>query len=444
MSMMHPRLSIQPYLLRLVGLLVLAATLVLLVPTQAESVQNSHITACSDRATNISFSQEADGEPVLVTDPIKPRRQIAAWTSNILPPGGGRRPITGAIMLAQRDEMGRWTREVVSSEYGDPWLDISSTGTAYLSYIEAPNGDTNLHRVVPGNPAGPDLDPPLTADHPAIAVDQRSYLSGDRLYHVGMSTVGETLFQGVLYESRDSGETWDAPAVFPDQSEEQIGPVVATGGDQVMVAWLGRSSTLDGIYVAVYDEDAGEFSSATHITTLEYWYWYTSNQFGATQIPSLAIARKRHAGLAYVVWAQVTAGPEAQPDIYESHSADGVDWSAPQKVNDDYDPKAVTPHIFPSVSVKRNGTAVVAWMDGRDDPTGESVLVYTAKVRPNGRITRNRRITRCPSYAENNDEAGGVYGDYFNFDASQGKTNLIFPQIRARDGDSDVFYMRRR
>lgn len=394
---------------------------------------------CHDRALPIGTSWGDDGEPSLRTDPVDPRRLVASWTKDYGRPGkvahasagipSPTSPILGSVVLAQRDADGMWSRQVVSAEGGDTWLDFSAKGTAYLSYIGSPNVGLamQLRRVIPGQPAGPPLTPPFTWwDHPAVAVDQRTFAAGDRLYLVGGV---ESLYLAV---SEDGGKHWGPELPFPAPYPSGIGAVVVTGGDRVLVGWEDGA-----IRVARYDDVEQGFTAATTLSVLEYG---DDLPFGAHSVPSLAVARSgSFAGTAYATWAQVT-DPESGPDVFVSVSRDGETWSAPQQVNDDPHPESI--QVYPSVSVRPDGTAVIAWMDSRDDPLGQSLRMYVASVDPQGNVAPNRRITRCPSFDETMKGYTAIhsYGDYFNFDASQGKVDLIFPQIRTQGGDSDVFY----
>ena len=110
------------------------------------------------------------------------------------------------------------------------------------------------------------------------------------------------------------------------------------------------------------------------------------------------------------------------------------------RVNDDGSEE--NHHVYPSIAALPSGEAFVVWMDTRDDSTNYTALMYGVTV-GTGNSTephpkRNVKLTQCPT------RGGFGLGEYFNFDASQGKTNLIFPQIRAPYGDSDVFYMQLR
>ena len=171
MSMMHPKLRFQPYLLRLAGLLVCAAILVLLVPTQAESVQDSQMSECTDRAIPIGFTDYDEGEPSLKVSQLDPRRQLATWTRDVSRKGERNRSINGQIILAQRDLNGKWSEELLADSGFDSWIDTSPNGAAYVSYV---GGGSFVRRVTPGHPAG-EPQPVRADDHPAIAVDQRNH-----------------------------------------------------------------------------------------------------------------------------------------------------------------------------------------------------------------------------------------------------------------------------
>lgn len=418
---------------------------------------------CRDGAARIAAGPWDSGEPSVRAIPNAPGRLVASWQADPgepAPPGSAalnwprpdvvsgparsaRQPtdletrITFSwllVVLAQRDAQGNWIKQGVGMGR-DPWLDVSPSGVAYVSYVDLVRGPyAMVRRVIPGKRASRRIALPLPnfPDHPSLAADQRSFPDGDHLYVV--AGAGTSLS---LTVSSDGGKHWGSPVPVP-QSEGSY-PVVASGGDHTIVGWLESGQ---GIRVARYDDAERRFyppvdpSGSALIAALDRegrspsqgWGW------GGSLKPSLAVVPDGPlAGTAYVAWYESTGG--GGTDIFVSISTNGLTWTHPVRVNEKGDPS--TYRAFPSVSTDENGNAVVAWMDGRDDPSGATLQVYAASVDAEGHVGPNRRLTDCPTFGQTQHHH---LGDYLNFDVAGGKLEMVYPQIREPEGDSDVFY----
>lgn len=433
---LRPRVRALAFSSSVLGVLVLGSAFAAL-PHRSSATPGE----CRDRAIPIGRSPLGDGEPVIKTDPTDPNRALAAWTAHATWPSPRSQsvpttPIAGALTLALRTGED-WSFKVIGPKterfyWGDAWIDFSPAGRAYVTYLSVDLGQAEIQRKLHlrrVNPAqhdiGEELPNPFYMDHPAIAVDQED-LGTDHLYLVGDSEQG--VIGDLLAESTDGGETWDAIVPFPPLVTGAP-PVVASGGGRVAVA-----TAADGVAAAFYDPDTNQFANETLLDE----YVPFACEWGAQQLPSVSIARKGPlAGTAYVVWLNGVEGTD-QPDVFLKVSLDGgVTWSERVKVNDDTE--IGTAQAYPSVAAREDGRAVVAWMDGRDDDTGSTLQTYVAVVDENGDVGPNIRVTDCPTYAET--ELERTYGDYFVFDASQGRVDLVFPQIREPGGYANVYYL---
>lgn len=325
----------------------------------------------------------------------------------------------------------------------DSYVDTAPNGEAYVSaYLPWPL--TTVRRVSPGQPA----DRPykvhvgrrFPGDHPAVAVDQIMRRPGrDRLYLVSSTYFIFSAGPGLLWTSDNGGRRWEGPVDFPDPlpgNSTQIS-VVASGGDTVMAAWFENPRTYT-VRAALIDHETGAFIAGSEITLGEPGFWY--GRFGGRPLPSASVVREGpYVGRAYIAWPQ-SRSPGVNDIFLSWWDPAGQAWSAPVRVNDDGD--AANDQEFPSVAAAPDGSAYVAWMDTRDDPSYSTALIYAARVTPDGQVHPNHRLTDCPTYEETYDVHH--LGDYFNGDASQGAPTWVFPKIRAEGEDSDVFLLEAR
>lgn len=399
---------------------------------------------CSDRAELLTGPTSNDGEPSVKAFQDGSGRLVASWTSDDT--ASGTSPIQGSTVLAQRDSNGVWAEEIVSPPLsGDSWIDTSPDGAAYISYIRLQNDDleTFTRRVLPGQPAGPEIKTPFFLDHPAIALDQRDGKMG-RILLVGSSDDG----RGFLAISNDGGQSWGAPIKFPEPlGYSQTAPVIASNQAAAVIGWA--ESSYDSTYLiraAKVDLDTGLIESPATLDVMHF------NQFlgfgGLLPVPSISLTRSdNQQHQAFITW------PRAEERLTErvqyssvqvavSHDQ-GLNWSAPAQVNDDFG--RADHHVYPSVSATADGGAFVAWLDSRNYAPSrwwrDRAQMYLARIRADGQPESNRRLTSCPSFMEGYWELPGSYGDYFVFDASLATPAMVFPNIREPHGLSDVYFL---
>jgi hypothetical protein len=150
----------------------------------------------------------------------------------------------------------------------------------------------------------------------------------------------------------------------------------------------------------------------------------------------------------YLVWSDDSRGHE---DVYLAVSRDrGQSFTGPAlRVNDD---SGTTPQRAPSVAVDGMGRAVIAWIDGRHDPTPtDDILsfdVYLTTVDAGGNrpvtVAANQRVTaagtleeRDPSVALALDPSGNLYLAWG--DGSGGDTDIIVAKgVRSAAGGFTV------
>lgn len=456
--------------------LVAAAALGVSAGASGQATPASEVVAgetCADRAEPLTGPPWSEGEPSVVVPRGAPDRRVAIWTTrerfdsgfgSALPGRLGGRdgkgtpmsPITGSIVLAQRDPLGQWSMEVVSHfgrfGSGDPWIAPAANGSVYAAYLARRGAVTNelgfVRRVVPGKPAGEEhFTGEQFIDHPALAVDPALRRpEDDRLYLVEMSQVWRA---AILSISNDGGKTWGDPVVrFPKALKGflpyyQLAPVIASGGETVVVAWSelkndDPDNLLTAIRVAPFDRRTEQFGKPTTVALMA-GAPAVSLPFGSSAIPSLSVVEDEpDAGRAYISWPERRGVQSSlHSDVYVRASDDGgYTWSPPRRVNSD--PAADSYHVYPSVAARPDGKAVVAWLDTRDYPDNDRALLYAAVVEPRG-AQANLRLTDCPTFGEASFQ---TLGDYFNFDAHADEPVLVFPNIRRGLGtDSDVLLL---
>ena len=137
---------------------------------------------------------------------------------------------------------------------------------------------------------------------------------------------------GIIYMSvsHDGGKTWSAPN-SPQTSDFGIGgqPLIQPDGTVIVPMWLTSSSNGQNYIGAYRSTDLGKtWSAPVRVSTLTY-----ANDPGNIRGGSLPSAEIDGNGTVYVVWAdcRFESGCSAN-DIVISSSADGVTWSAVQRI----------------------------------------------------------------------------------------------------------------
>lgn len=411
-----------------------------LIPGPAFSDGPNH---CRDRAVPVGSTPYVEGEPVVLRRPDDRSTLVASWISGapirVGPDPVGHRPsspIWGSkIVLAQRGADGQWREEDLTYGIGDPWLDSAPSGNVYLAYG---GGRSELadyvHRVNRHGKSTMLAELPF-GDGPAIAVDQSSR-NVDRLLLASITTGPPYNERPTLQVSNDGGLNWSKPVAAWTHRNFVYArhTAIASGARTVVAAWIEH--TIDSksyLSVASIDQE-GKFRRPTYFKLPRS----DGYSFGYEESPSISVVRGgAHAGRAYLTWAQTE---NRLSNVYYSYSDDGGgSWSMPRIVNLD---AIGSLNVYPSVSAKSDGGAVIVWMGNREtlkDPSQPSwqqgTVMYYAYV-SGSRLGDSHLLTSCPSFWETEDQQ---LGDYFNFDASNGNPVILFPNIRQKDGDSDVY-----
>jgi hypothetical protein len=131
-------------------------------------------------------------------------------------------------------------------------------------------------------------------------------------------------------------------------------------------------------------------------------------------------------------------GPAQDWGIYVLHSPDGgVSWGAPVRVDDGLPAF----RFMPEVAVSPKGDVHVAWLDQRDDPTGETAEAFYAHSADGLRWDANLKVSDVPfptSLSRHQDYTVGIFvGDYMGLSATDDRAVLAFPDTRY--GEADIF-----
>jgi hypothetical protein len=240
--------------------------------------------------------------------------------------------------------------------------------------------------------------------------------------------------------STDGGFTWSAPRKILNA----VYPWIDTGpnGEIYVTAFTGSQF----LFTRSLDQGAtwSPASSLAHINGVGIGgQLFRTPQFGYLQ------ASKADAGV-YVVWHDVVPstgeGFLANDDIFlaQSHNS-GLTWSAPVRINDDPLPTAF--QFQATLAVSPNGQDVhVAWLDQRNDPTGQLVEAYYAHSPDAGATWEpNIKLSDLPYLADLGHHqapvpgvGGGIFlGDYMGLAASDDRAVIAFPDTRY--GRPDIF-----
>lgn len=403
-----------------------------------------------DVGEDILVADPGDGrvllEPHLAAHPSDPGHLVAvAWDH----PAGGPAPADEHCATFHSSDGGRgWERrELTSVGCGDPWVSVSSAGTAVLTALgtHASLADTtnNLVAFFSGDAGVTWHDVPQGLgrlhDSPrsVAAPDGTIYLTSGQGWRPGAGRPRFTVFVGRVRPGRLHVDV--LPRVVPSNLNLNAdGLAVLSDGTLVVTyydfqrpvpegGFRSRAGALEGRRAwAVVSPDRGLSFSIPLLVTEECW----------TRPTFLA--------------ADTSGGPfrdriyflcegDRQRAVLLAHSEDGGElWSAATPI----EPPASEDgsRTEPQVAVNGRGVVGVAWMDRRDDPSRECYAPYFAASLDGGATfgpaVRVATELSCPDPARAGEfplRRWSTGGDYFGFAAgADGRFHLLWPD--ARDG----------
>lgn len=137
MRQVKPVVAVRPTLRRSTRLVAVVALAAIAMATAASARTQGAVVprdpGCQDRAQPIAVTRLGEGEPSVKVPQRDPDRLVATWTLGSRPEAGS--PVLGAVVLGQRDQSGRWSKELLGPPAlrGDSSIDTAPNGSVSLS-----------------------------------------------------------------------------------------------------------------------------------------------------------------------------------------------------------------------------------------------------------------------------------------------------------------------
>jgi hypothetical protein len=360
---------------------------------------------CNGTQTGRNF-RNGPVEPWVAVDPRDPLHMVGVWQQDRWSNGGA----SGLLAGASFDGGRTWTRSAPAftdcapggsrfARASDPWVSISPDGTVHFISLSL-NGPNNTHALLASRSAdgglnwtapvtiieerGPDVfndKETLTADpHDSRYVyavwDRLSGLTGPNANQRGPSWFAR---------STDGGETWEpARSIFdPGGNAQTIGNQIVVLPDGTLVngfMWIQNATAPlvreERLQVAIIrSPDQGLTWSAPVVVAASRPVGVSNVKTGVpvrtgSVVPAFAVDPA--SGALYVVWEDGQFSDGQREGIAFARSTDGgLNWSAPQQINQIPDVQAFTP----AIAAARNGTLAVTYFDFRKDTDDRAVLM---------------------------------------------------------------------
>lgn len=323
-----------------------------------------------------SQSRDTHYEVVIAAHPRDPSRLITA--SIVYPEGVA---AYGTIVYESSDGGKSWNRArgLGGLGYtGDPALAYAPDGLAY--YVASslpPGGDRRLllfrSRDGGANWVGPF---PLTyMDREYITVDASTGARRGRVYVNGNNRVPRTVSDYVVFQSSDSGQSFQGPgtrAAFGSVQATVMGNSVVTSDGSLIGVYVEAQQTSGSPHASIRSISSRDGGTSLAGSTRIDDYVAGGERKGAllgnaNAEPVLAIdaTTGRFNDRLYVVWPDRRSG---HSQILFSFSNDrGHSWTPARRINDN--PLSdTTDQFMPEVAVNRDGVVGVMWYDRRDHP----------------------------------------------------------------------------
>ncbi len=301
-------------------------------------------------------------EPTLVVDAHGVL--YAGWKEALTPDGRGQR-----VAFARSENGGRtWSPNTLKATtapgllQSDPWLTLDESGGLHYASLEY-SADGTVGGVTVANSAdgGRTWSSPIQVDDRAGFADKESMASDGNgtLYVVYDDVLGGNYDQSdrvdiVITRSTDDGTTWSPTVSVVGTPGNVLGPVIAArpGGYVTVVAWnltegnvlAFRSSDYGATWGPAVRVNAVPGSAASVNTT-----WMTS-------MPSVVTYPN---GRLCVAWADYGGGD--RDILIGSSDVTGSQWFSPAPVNH----VTAGDQWMPSLYLDPRGTLHAAWLDGR-------------------------------------------------------------------------------
>lgn len=368
--------------------------------------------AFANLKVNPDSTNEAQNEPFVAVNPNNSKHIVVG--ANSWQAGNGRFDVFayvtfdgGKTWAASQPYIARNASRLYAA---DPTVAFGADGKVYFGFVA-------LNPAAGAVAVSTSLDGGLTwasqswvtsfsgsADKPAIAA------SGSKLY---VFYQNQSLLSTV---SADGGATWSAASTI-EAGGKNAAPVVDRNGN--VSVFYNTASAIKMSRVG------GRAVTVAATTPLQG----RPTQYRASIYPSAGVDAN---GNYYVAWADGRNAGRGN-DILFSRSSNGSGWSAPATLNTD---AGSADQLMPALSVGRDGSVTVAWLDNRNDSANVNYDVYMAHARDGVNFGANQRVTSVSSNPNNDPRTQGtMIGDYFAAASGDGVVYAVWTDTRNNNED---------
>jgi len=338
-----------------------------------------------------------------------------------------------------------WTTHTLSSPYGvwgDPVIDVDTSGNFYFFHLSNTPGGTWIDRIVcqksedngnhwnDGSYTG--LNGTKNQDKQWSVIDRNNnniYLTWTQFDDYGSSSMYHR--SNILFsKSTDQGETWSEPVrisstsgdcVDSDNTTEGAVPAVGPNGE-IYVAWAGPNGL---VFNRSLDQGETWLDREISIGPMPGGWDYRIpgiNRSNGMPITKCDLSGGPNHGTIYVNWSDQRNGV-VNVDIWLSESTDGGDtWSEPVRVNDDNTQRH---QFFTWMDIDQtNGNLYFVFYDRRNY-SDLRTDVYLAISNDGGNTFINKIISESPFVPS----SGVFFGDYTNIVAHNDIVRPIWTRL---------------
>jgi hypothetical protein len=391
--------------------------------------------SAQDHRLNTDLTGQTQGEVMIAVDPSNAQHLAATWMdSSPFTLTGHARSLDGgatwqtAITTAPGVSpfVGRYDPAIAIDGLGNVFACFADSGAGPAAYVvRSSDGGLTFSGTAAIEPGGVWIDKPWIAADPV----------GNNVYVV-YTYVGSAGDVVRFTRSLDHGVTFSTPIALTFGALNEL-PMVTVGpnGEVYVLYLIGSRYWLD----RSLDKGVTWLSTDRLVVTRIPPQSSVNGGIRTSPIATIAVDRTNgpFKGRLYVVW---NDGRNGDADIYlTSSSNQGVSWTTPIRVNDDY-VGGGTDQVHPTVWVDDAGHVHVQFLDRRDDAANLKFSVYLAtstnggaSFGPNVRISDPGLVQGgIPGYPND------WLGDYGGGAGAAGKNHVVWADGRA--GDLDVFY----
>jgi hypothetical protein len=385
---------------------------------------------------------DAANEPSIAIDPTDPNRMVIGWrqfdniSNNFRQAGYG----------YTTDGGNTWTFPGVINPgvfRSDPVLDCDADGIFYYNSLTVNNGDEyncNVYRNAPGTF---DWDNGVYAqggDKQWMVIDRSGGMGDGNIYSFWNASYS-ICYPGSFTRSTNGGNSYeDCVAVDTDpywgtMAVGTEGELYVTGQNWDGIVVAKSTNAQNPVNVVSWDS----YSQVDLDGYLNGWNDVNPAGLLGQAYISVDISGGPGNGNVYVL-ASVERFSGDPGDVMFSRSTDGGNtWSAPVRINDDIG--WIDYQWFGTMSVAPNGRIDVAWLDTRDDPSGNllSALYYSYSMDQGISWSPNEKLSEVfdPHLGWPQQEK---MGDYFEMESDLSSAHLAW--CSTLNGEQDVYYAR--